>query len=203
MDSFELNKIFGAILGTLVFVIGIGFVAEGIYAPIEGKGPGYTLPEPEGDGHGAVEVAEVVATPLPVLLASASAENGAKVAKKCVSCHNFEKGGSAIIGPALFGIVGHKIGNAEGFSYSDSLGAMNAEGAEWTYENLNHFLTSPKTFAPGTKMSFAGLKSETDRADILAYLQSLSDAPVAFPAADAMPAADAPANGEAAPTAAH
>lgn len=192
MDSFELNKIFGAVLGTLVFVMGIGFLAEGIYAPIEENGPGYTLPEPEGDGHSAVAAAVVETIPLPVLLASASAAKGEKVAKKCASCHTFEQGGANKIGPALYGIVDKLIGSADGFGYSEALTTLKGENADWTYANLDAFLQSPKKFAPGTKMGFAGLRSEKDRADILAYLQSLSDAPVAFPAVEETPMAEKP-----------
>lgn len=204
MDSFELNKIMGAVLGTLLFVMGVGFLAEAIYAPIEDRGVGYALPEPEGDGHGAVEVAEVEEVPLGVLLASASADDGAKVAKKCASCHNFEAGGANKTGPAIYDIVGHQIAANADFAYSDTLAGLGAEGKTWTYEALNEFLISPKGYAPGTKMGFAGLKSEKDRANLLAYLQTLSDSPVPFPAADMAPAEEAaPAEGEAEAAAGH
>lgn len=184
MDSYEINKIVGAVLGTLLFVMGIGFLAEAIYAPITDRGPGYTLPSPEGGEHGA-EVAVVVETiPLSVLLASASAEDGAKVAKKCASCHNFDQGGGNKTGPALFDIVGSGLAAVDGFSYSDILSEMSQSGQTWTYEALNEFLISPKAFAPGTKMTFPGLRKEKDRANILAYLQSLSETPVPFPAVE-------------------
>jgi len=196
MDSFELNKIIGAILGTLLFVMGVGFVAEAIYAPIEDNGAGYTLAEAEGAGHGGEEVVAEVETPLAVLLASADAAKGAGVAKKCASCHNFEAGGANKTGPGLYDVVDRLIASHEGFAYSDALAGLGAEGEHWTYENLNAFLASPKAFAPGTKMTFAGLKRDNERADLLAYLQSLSDAPIAFPAPDA-DATAAEADGEA------
>lgn len=199
MDSFEVNKIVGAVLGTLLFVMGIGFLAEAIYAPKHGVGPGYALPEPEGGAVAARE--EEVATPLPVLLASASAEDGAKVAKKCASCHNFGEGEGNKTGPHLFGIIGHPIAAVADFSYSDALHTLADEHGTWTYEGLNAFVTKPKAYAPGTKMGFSGLRSEKDRANLLAYLQTLSNDPVPFPAVEEAPAEDeaAPAEGDAAP----
>lgn len=202
MDSFEMNKIIGAILGTILFVMGVGFIAEAIYAPKEAETIGYALPMPEGDGHGGGEtVVAEAAVPLGVLLASATADDGAKVAKKCASCHNFEQGGANKTGPGLYGVVERPIASHEGFSYSTALTDAAATYKTWTYEHLNDFLTSPKAFAPGTKMTFAGLRSEKDRANLLAYLQSLSDTPVPFPAAEAAPAA-APQTSDAAPAAA-
>lgn len=194
MDSFELNKIMGAVLGTLLFVMGAGFVAEAIYHPIEDRGPGYALPEPEPVAEaGAEEAAPEV--DLGTLLAAASVERGAAAVRKCQSCHNFGEGEPNKTGPGLFGVVGRLEGSHEGFSYSDAMAAHGAAGDTWTFENLNHFLTSPKDYAPGTKMTFAGVRSAEERADILAYLQTLSADPVPFPA----PAAAAPADAAAAP----
>ena len=186
MDSFELNKIIGAVLGTLLFVMGVGFVAEAIYHPIEGRGPGYPLPEPEVAEAGEPAEAEPE-VPLGVLLASASAERGATAVKKCQSCHNFGEGEPNKQGPALYGVVGRPEAGHEGFAYSDALLAHNAAGDVWSYENLNAFLTKPADYAPGTKMNFAGVRSAEERADILAYLQTLSPNPVPFPAAEVAP----------------
>lgn len=197
MDSFELNKIIGAILGTLLFVMGVGFLAEAIYAPTGHGEAGYALPEPE---EGAVaEAPEEEAVPLGVLLAEADAEAGAGVARKCASCHNFNQGEPNKTGPALYGVVGASIAHRDDFDYSDALLAHKEAGETWTYEHLNAFLESPKGFAPGTKMTFAGLRSEQDRADLLAYLQTLSDSPVPFPEPPAEEATgdDAAANAEA------
>ena len=199
MDSFELNKIMGAVLGTLLFVMGAGFVAEAIYHPIENRGPGYALPEPEVAEAGApADAAPEV--PLGVLLASASAERGANAVKKCQSCHTFGEGEPDKQGPHLFDIVMRPEGSAPGFAYSDALLAHNAAGDVWTYENLNAFLTKPSDYAPGTKMNFAGVRTPEERADILAYLQTLSADPKPFPAAEEAPAAE-PAAEEAAPEA--
>jgi cytochrome c len=194
MDSFELNKILGAVLGTLLFVMGVGFLAEAIYHPIEDRGPGYALPEPEVAEAGApVEAAPEVA--LGTLLAAASADRGASAVRKCQSCHNFGEGEPNKTGPHLYDVVMRPEGSVPDFAYSDALKEHNANGDVWTYENLNAFLTSPKDYAPGTKMTFAGVKSPEERADILAYLQTLSADPKPFPEPDAA----APAEGEAAP----
>lgn len=193
MDSFQLNKIIGAILGTLLFVMGIGFLAEAIYHPIEDRGPGYALPEPEVAEAGGTEAPVVAQVPLAILLASASAEQGQTAVRKCQSCHNFAEGAGNKQGPELYGVVGRTEGGHPGFGYSDAVMARNAAGEVWTFENLNAFLTSPKTYVPGTKMGFAGVKDPVERANILAYLQTLSPSPVPFPAPEAAPAAPADA----------
>lgn len=192
MDSFEINKILGAILGTLLFVMGLGFLAEAIYHPIEDRGPGFTLAVAEaGEGAGA-EAAPAVAD-IGTLLASADPAKGQADAKVCASCHNFGEGEANKTGPLLYGVVGRVIGSHEGFAYSEGMLAHQAKGDVWSYENLNAFLTSPKSFTPGTKMSFSGIKDDAQRADVIAYLSTLSATPVPFPA----PAAAAPAEGAA------
>src|SRR5690606_38436657 len=132
MDSFELNKIIGAVLGTLLFVMGVGFLAEATYHPIENRGPGYALPEPEVAEAGPVE--EVPAVPLGVLLASASVDRGASAVRKCQSCHNFGEGEPNKQGPNLYNIVGAPKAHAEGFAYSDILLQQQAEGQIWSYD---------------------------------------------------------------------
>ncbi len=203
MDSFELNKIIGAILGTLLFVMGVGFLAEAVYQPIEDRGPGLSLAEAEVAGEHGGGAAEPAApeVPLGVLLASADATAGEASVKKCASCHNFDEGGSNKTGPLLYGVVGRLIGSHEGFAYSPAMEEHKAKGDLWSYENLNAFITAPKTFTPGTKMSFSGVKDPVERANILAYLQSLSPSPVPFPVAEAAPAEGAAPAAEAAPVA--
>jgi cytochrome c len=191
MDSFELNKIIGAVLGTLLFVMGVGFLAEAIYHPIEDRGPGYALPEPAATtadaGNAAPAAPEV---PLGTLLASADPEQGAAAAKKCHACHDFTEGGPNKTGPNLYDVVDRPIGSHPGFNYSDGMKEHNANGDIWSYENLSAFITSPKTFTPGTKMSFSGIKDDKERADVLAYLQTLSHDPKPFPQPEAAPADD-------------
>lgn len=197
MDSFEWNKIIGAVLGTLLFVMGVGFIAEAIYHPIEDRGVGYALPGEE-EGHGGAPVEEEPVQPLPVLLASADAGAGERQFAKCKSCHDPAEGGANKVGPGLWDVVGREIASHEGFSYSTAMVEHADDYPAWTYEALDEFLASPKDAVPGTKMSFAGLSDPEDRADMLAYLHTLSNDPVAFPEPEAAPAADEAATEEAA-----
>ncbi len=187
MDSFELNKIIGAILGTLLFVMGIGFLAEAIYHPVTGAGPGYALPVPEGteDGGGTPETPEAPAVSIGTLLAAADPAAGQAAAKKCQACHDLSEANANKTGPGLYDVVERVMGDHPGFAYSDAMMTHHAAGDTWTYENLDHFLTSPKGFMPGTKMTFAGVKSDEERANIIAYLSTLSASPKPFPAPDA------------------
>jgi cytochrome c len=195
MDSFELNKIIGAILGTLLFVMGVGFLAEAIYEPQHGPGPGYALPEPAG-GEAGGDTGTTPAAPVDIgtLLAAADPKAGEGAVKKCQSCHDFTKGGPNKTGPNLYGIVGSKVADVPGFGFSDALKAHASD--TWSYENLNQWLISPKGWAPGTKMTYAGDKDDKDRANIIAFLSTLSDSPVPFPppAAPAASSEAPPAN---------
>lgn len=199
MDSFELNKIIGAVLGTLLFIMGVGFIAEAIYEPIEGAGPGYALAgqaEGEGEGTGG-EAAPPALADIGTLLLTADAAAGQASAKKCQACHDFTSGGPNKTGPNLYDVVERPIGSHEGFSYSAGMIAHKDAGDIWSYDNLNHFLLSPKAFTPGTKMAFAGVKDDAERANIIAYLATLSASPKPYPAPAAPDAAAPPAEGAA------
>ncbi|VAW17991.1 hypothetical protein MNBD_ALPHA11-1160, partial [hydrothermal vent metagenome] len=198
MNSFEFNKILGAVLGTVILIMGVGFIADALYAPIEGDGPGYTLPEAD-DGSAAVAEVEVAAVPLAELLAASSASNGSRLIRSCAACHSVDPGGPNKSGPPLYEIVGAAIGGNATFAYSEVLSQMNQDGGTWTYAALNSFIESPKGFAEGTKMTYPGMRKEQDRADLLAYLQSLSENPVDFPTAEAAPVVEETATEEAAP----
>ena len=233
MDSFELNKIIGAILGTLLFVMGVGFLAESIYHPTA-SGPGYALPEPEGGCEGDNGGTETPVVSIGTLLASADAiqgertlsfrdyhrrvdalagglaglgighddrvcilaqndiaadaKQGADQAKKCGACHDLTEAGANKTGPGLYDVVERVVGSHPGFAYSPVLKEHQAKGDAWTYDNLNQFLISPKAFAPGTKMTFAGVKNDQERANIIAFLSTLSASPKPFPPPDAAPA---------------
>ena len=199
MDSFELNKIIGAILGTLLFVMGVGFLAEAVYHPVA-AGPGYALPEPEGGEHGDGGGEEAPAVSIGTLLAAADATLGADQAKKCGTCHDMSAASTNKTGPGLYDVVERVIGSHEGYAYSPVLTGHKDAGDTWTYENLNQFLLSPKGFAPGTKMTFAGVKNDEERANIIAFLSTLSASPKPFPPADAAQPEEPAASGEVPPS---
>ncbi len=180
MDSFELNKVAGAVLGALLFAVGSGFVAELIYHPKPAGNAGYPLPEPEPKIGGAAAEAPK-AEPVAVRLASADADKGKGGTKACQACHSFEKGGPNKVGPDLWDIVEREKAHAAGFDYSAGL---KEKGGTWTYEDLDHFLENPKGYVKGTKMAFAGIGSPTERANVIAYLRTLSDSPKPLPAAE-------------------
>ncbi|MBK3405106.1 c-type cytochrome [Methylorubrum populi] len=180
MDSFELNKVAGAVLGALLFAVGSGFVAELIYHPKPAGNAGYPLPEPEPKSGGAAAEAPK-AEPVAVRLASADADKGKGGTKACQACHSFEKGGPNKVGPDLWDIVEREKAHAAGFDYSAGL---KEKGGTWTYEDLDHFLENPKGYVKGTKMAFAGIGSPTERANVIAYLRTLSDSPKPLPAAE-------------------
>lgn len=190
MNSFELNKIFGAILGVLVFVMGVGFLADAIYAPIENRGATYELPIPEGTEGGETEVAGI--DPIAVRMQTATAEAGERLINRCQSCHDYSPENANRTGPGIYDIVGKPIAHHEGFNYSDALAELGANGEIWDYEHLDAFLESPRGYAPGTLMTFAGLSNPDDRANLIAFLRSLSEDP--YP----LPEAEAPAEGGAA-----
>jgi len=177
MDDLAFNKIAGAVLGTLLFVMGLGIVSNAIFSAEKPKKAGYELSSGEA-APAAAAASAAPAEPLPVLLAKADAVKGEASAKACTACHSFDKGGAAKVGPPLYGIVGRAKGSIAGFAYSEGL---KAKGGNWTYEDINALITNPKEYISGTKMGYSGEKDAGKRANILAYLKGLSDAPVDFP----------------------
>src|ERR1700754_1691437 len=181
MDSFELNKIMGAILATCLVLLVSSFTASAVFAPKKLEKPGYNTGVKKDDHAGAAKEAAAPADPIEKLLQTASVEKGAAAAKKCAACHTFDKGGPNRVGPNLFGTVNEKKGAGKGgFNFS---AAMKAKGGEWTFDDLNKFLANPKAFVPGTAMGFAGISKDSERADVMAYLNSVSDKPEPIPTA--------------------
>ena len=185
MDSFEINKILGALLFTCLCLLSLNIAAEAVFHPVKPAKPGFEVAatEPTATPGAAKESDE----PIEKLLASATVDKGANAAKKCAACHTFGKGEPNRVGPNLYGVVGRPKGTEGAFDYS---AAIKSKGGNWTVEDLDKFLANPKGFAPGTKMSFAGVPRGSERADLIVFLNSKSDNPASLPkAADAGAAA--------------
>jgi cytochrome c len=195
MDSFEFNKIAGAVLGTLLFVMALSVVSGGLFTPAKPAIPGYDLPSAPPEGKGGAPAAEPT-LPLPELLAKADPAAGQKDTAICSTCHSFAKGEpSKTTGPNLYGVVGRVHAADKDFDYSQANRDLGAKGDKWTYDAIFNFIKGPRDFMPGTKMTFAGMPKADDRANVLAYLRTLSDNPEPLPAvtAQAQPAVGAPA----------
>ena len=189
MDSFEMNKILGALLGTCLVLLAVHIASGAIFTPPVPAKPGYVVEaKTEQTPSGGTSAAKPAVQPIGNLLASASTQRGAQVAHECEMCHNLAKGEGAKIGPPLYGVVGRKVASEPGFNYSS---ALKAKGGTWSFDALNTWLADPRADVPGTLMTFAGITSEHQRADVIAYLNSNSDHPLPLPKA----AQNAPANG--------
>jgi len=178
METTNSNKLALAVLSTLLATMALGVFTNAVFSPHKMVKAGYELPAAEEGASAAPPAAAPPDDPLPELLAKADPAKGANDIKPCQACHSFDKGGPAKVGPPLYGVVGRHVASVAGFAYSD---ALKAAGGDWAYDKIFAFIKSPRTAAPGTKMTFPGVPDQQKRADILAYLQTLSDNPVPFP----------------------
>ncbi len=197
MDSFEINKILGALLGTCLVLLAVHIASGAIFAQQAPAKPGYVIEVKQEQQPGQPGPAAAPAEqPIENLLASASIERGQQAAKQCELCHNLGKGQGNKIGPDLYGVVGRKVASEPGFDYS---AALKAKGGTWTFDALNPWLTNPRADVPGTLMTFAGISNEHQRAEVIAYLNSNSDNPLPLPkAAQNQPEQNQPAANQAA-----
>ncbi|RWN96749.1 cytochrome c family protein [Mesorhizobium sp.] len=194
MDSNEVNKLLAGLLGTVFVVFSVGIVSDALFASPAPEKPGFAIEAAE-PAEGGPAAPAAAAKPIAELLATANVEQGAAVFKKCQACHSGEKGGPNKVGPDLWDLIDRPVAEHEGFAYSAGMKEFSKGGAEkWTYDNLNHFITSPKKLVKGTAMGFAGLPKDEDRANVIAYLRTLSDNPKPLPAPGAAADAGAPAD---------
>ena len=179
MDSFELNKIIAAVLMVALLVIGIGKFSDIIFHVDKPKTPGYKVDVDQVvTAVASTSSAEIEKVDIAALMALGDVGSGEKIFKKCAACHSINKSGKNKIGPALYNVVGRKVGEVSDYKYSK---ALTAYKKEWTFEELNGFLTKPAKWIKGTKMAYAGLRKEKDRASIIKYLNQNSDTPIPLP----------------------
>ena len=179
MDSFEINKIIAAVLLVALLIIGIGKISDIIFYVEKPKTPGYTV-EVDQVSSTSTSASEQVEEKIDIaaLMAMGDATSGEKIFKKCAACHSINKGGKNNIGPALYNVVGRKVGEISGYKYSKALAAYDKN---WNFEELNGFLLKPSKWIKGTKMAYAGLRKEKDRASVIKYLNQNSDNPLPLP----------------------
>ena len=179
MDSFEINKVIAAVLMVALLVIGISKFSDIIFHVEKLETPGYTV-EIEQVTTALVTTISTVEEKIDIaaLMAMGNVSSGEKIFKKCAACHSIVKGGKNKIGPALYSVVGRKVGKVADYKYSKALAAYDKK---WTFEELNGFLIKPSKYIKGTKMAYAGLRKEKDRASVIKYLNQNSDNPVPLP----------------------
>jgi cytochrome c len=181
MDTNDSNTMLGAILTAGIAFSALGIIADAVVHPHRLEKSAIKVEGVAAAPTAATEAAPAPLAPIAPLLAKASVTAGqADVKKLCAVCHNFVEGAGAKVGPDLYGVVGRPRASAPGFEYSS---ALKGKAGNWTFDDLNTWLHNPKSFAPGTKMAFAGIDDDKERADVIDYLDSLSNSPVPLPPA--------------------
>ena len=179
MDSFEANKIIAAVLLVALLVIGIGKISDIVFKVNKPEKSAYKIDTLDNNIVSNLKVEKVSEKiDIGALLALGDIAHGKKVFKKCAACHLINKGGENKIGPALYGVIGRKVASKNDYKYSK---AMAAYEKNWTFEEMNGYLKKPQSYIKGTKMAFAGLRKEKDRASIILYLNENSDNPLPLP----------------------
>jgi len=178
--SFETNKVLGAILGTITFTLGVSFLSELIFKHEPPEKPGYDVAVAEEAPAGAAPAAAEAVAPIADRLKTADAAKGEASAKACAACHALDSSGANKVGPGLWEVINRTPGTHPGFTYSQAMTDF-GKTHTWDYAALDTFLTSPKADVPGTKMGFAGFKKPEDRANVIAYLRTLSANPAPLP----------------------
>ena len=179
MDSFEITKIVAAILMVALLIIGIGKISDIVFHVEKPETPGYKVELDQAISNSTL-TAEVIEAKVDIaaLMSMGDLASGEKIFKKCAACHSIVKDGKNNIGPALYNVVGRAVGGVGDYKYSKALASY---GKDWTFEELNGFLKKPATYIKGTKMSYAGLRKEKDRASIIKYLNQSGDNPIPLP----------------------
>jgi cytochrome c len=190
MASLETNKVLAAVLCAGLLAMATGKVAEGLRHPNELEENAFKIEVANAAPDSAATAGPAPIEPVIPLLASADVAAGEALAKKCSACHSENEGGGNKVGPPLWDVVGREKASVDGFAYSDAMAAF-SDPKDWTYASLNKFMYKPKDYIPGTKMNYAGLKKASDRADLIAFLRSLSGSPMALPTDEEVQAAEA------------
>jgi cytochrome c len=191
------NKIMGAGLATAFVIIGVQQVTGAIYHSEPPEKMGYFVDAPEEAAAGGA--AEALPIDWGTVLPTADLAAGEAAFARCKACHTITAGGADGIGPNLYGVVGGPVMHSAGFAYSDAMAAHKAEAPTWGYDELDAFITAPARYVPGTKMSFAGLRDEETRVNLIAYLRAQGSGGFAITAPDgaALAEGEAPAEGAA------
>ncbi len=176
MDSFEINKIVAALIVVFLLVFGIGKISDIVFHVEKPTSSAYKVEMTTATSSKDSDTVQSI--DISALLALGTVDHGQKVFKKCSACHSIKKGGRNNIGPALYGVLGRNMGAVENYKYSKALIAF---GKDWTFEEMNNFLIKPTSYIKGTKMAFAGLKKEKDRASVILYMNANSDSPLNLP----------------------